>query len=143
MTIKNLFFAEPLLVEVLRTGVPALKSVETWRELPETITDVGPGPSAYIVFEGTGSPDNAGSATLMHQFWTVALPMRKGQTRVGQAEQQAVAGELLGEIHGVLQGLKLPGCKKLELHAGPAVRYYPGGQAVFYMTYALHCPLLT
>ena len=79
----------------------------------------------------------------MHQFWTVALPMRKGQTKVGQAEQQAVAGELLGEIHGVLQGLKLPGCKKLELHDGPAVRYYPGGQAVFYMTYVLHCPLLT
>jgi hypothetical protein len=142
LNITNLLFAEPLLVEALTEGVSALKSVGTWAEMPETITDVGTGPCAYVIYEGSGSPDNSGSASLTHQYWTVALPLRRGQTRGGQAEQRELAGELLASIHSVCQGLKLPGCKKLELHDGPAVRYYPGGQAVFYLTYALHCPLL-
>jgi len=142
MTTPNLFFAEPHIVEALRVGVPALKSVGTWGELPESITEMGATPAAYVIFEGTGKAENSGGGSITQQFWTVAIAMNLGQTKAGADEKRALVGELLAQADAMCHGLKLPKSFPLELYDGPGVRYYKGGQAVFYLTYALTSPLL-
>lgn len=139
----NLLFAEPLLIDAVRDAVPEFKTVKSWAEVPETIEAVGATPAAFVVYEGSAKAESVGgAATLSRQFWTVAVLIRRGQTTDSLAVQREEAGKLLAQVYNALQGLRLEGCRPLSLVDGPTVQYYPGGQAIFYLTFQLESPLL-
>ncbi|WP_155644028.1 hypothetical protein [Burkholderia cepacia] len=138
---EDLFFAEQLLIDAVRDGVPDLVRVGGYTDLPTTIETAGATPAAFIVYEGSGKSRQAvPGAAHMAQYWTVAVLVRKADGKGG--EQRALAGPLLSQIGHTLIGKRLPGCRPLSLLQGPSVAYYPGGQAVFYLTFELAGPFL-
>ncbi|SOE50361.1 hypothetical protein SAMN05446935_0330 [Burkholderia sp. YR290] len=132
----DLFFAEELLIAAVRDAVPELLSVGGYTDLPTTIESAGATPAAFVVYEGAakGTRDVPGAA-ISAQLWTVAVLVRKIDPK-GSANR-AIAGPLLAKVARALLGLRLPGCLPLVLVAGPTPLYYPGGQAVFYLTFQL------
>lgn len=137
----DVFFAEQPLIDAIKAGVPGFVSVGGYTDLPTTIESAGPTPAAFVVYEGSKDRSTVPGAAIGTQLWTVAVLTRKVDAK--GAGNRAVAGPLLAQVVNKLSGLRLQGCTPLTLYAGPQVKYYPGGQAVFYVTFALSVPMLS
>lgn len=142
-TIKtNFLFAEEHIIEALR-DIEDLVSVGSYTSVPQSIEAAGPTPAAFVVFEGSGKATGLnGAASRTSLYWTTALLIRDGRTQGSQETQRALAGELLVQMYNKVQGLTLPNCRPLQLVDGPNVKYYPGGQGLYYLTFEQVSPLL-
>ena len=142
---ENIFFAEPLLIEKLKT-IPEFAQVGTFSELERVIEAAGQTPAAFVVYDGPGQGASlSGAATLASQVWTVAILVRHGDAAKGNAKVLEIAGRLCRSVINKFTSREetLENCRPMTLvGGGPTPRYYAGGQGVFYLSFSLTSPML-
>lgn len=126
--------AGALIIARLKDRVPGLRQVLPATAL-STLTETGAqSPAAFVLYDGDRLGDSAmaGRQRVIHQRWLVVLAVRNATQGDGGKAMQDVAGPLISEILGVLQGHALSADHRPLMRVAaprpgysPAFAYYP------------------